>query len=150
MSILATALFQLAQPLNLPLIHWAPLQNSFVWTIASALPPFALALALFLLLYRFVPHDVPIRWQDVWPSALVAAVLWEVAKQGYAFYMARFAMQSYNLLYGSVGAIFGLLTWVYLTGYIILLGAELCAVLSRQREERVKGHVINVEAQPGT
>lgn len=134
-SVLATALFRLARPLNLPFIHWAPLQNRAVWAVVSSLPPFFLALALFMLLYRFVPHGVRVRWREVWPSALLAALLWESAKQVFAFYMANFAQQSYSLLYGSIGVIIGLLTWVYLTGYIILLGAELCAVLSRSKEQ---------------
>jgi membrane protein len=134
-SVFMTAMFRLARPLNLPIIHWAPLQNELVWALVSALPPFALTTALFIFLYRFVPHHVNVAWRDVWPSAILAALLWEGAKQAFALYMANFAQQNYNLLYGSLGAIIGLLTWVYVTGYIVLLGAELCATLSRRRQE---------------
>ncbi len=146
-SLVLTALFQLARPLNLPFVHWAPLQNSVIWTIVAAVPPLALTTALFILLYRFVPHAVRVRWRDVLPSALLAALLWEVAKGAFTFYMKRFAQQNYNLLYGSVGAILGLLTWVYLTGVIVLLGAELCATLSRRREEQANPPPIAVGAQ---
>lgn len=132
-SVGLTTLFELARPLNLPFVHWAPLQNPWLWSLVSSLPPFLLTLTLFSLMYRYVPHKVTVRWRDVLPGALLATLLWELAKWGFAFYLTRFARQSYNLLYGSVGAILALLTWVYLTGYIILLGAEFCAVLSRHR-----------------
>ncbi|MBA3533521.1 MAG: YihY/virulence factor BrkB family protein [Ardenticatenales bacterium] len=132
-SIGLTTLFEVARPLNLPFVHWAPLQNEWLWRIVSALPPFALTLALFSLMYRYMPHKISVRWRDVLPGALLATLFWEMAKSGFALYLSRYALQSYNLLYGSVGFLLALLTWVYVTGYIILFGAEFCAVLSRHR-----------------
>lgn len=145
LSLAATALFRLARPMNLPFTHLAPLQNDFLWAVVSALPAFALTTTLFILLYRFVPHEVHVRWREVIISAVVAALFWEVAKQAFAFYMTRFAQRNYNLLYGSVGAIIGVLTWVYVTGFIILLGAELCAVISRRNSERTRGYPVNLD-----
>lgn len=147
LSIALTSLFEIAQArhLTLPLLNIDPLDNPTVWAIVSALPPFALTMALFAFLYRFVPHRVAIHWQDVWPGALLASLLWEGAKQLFAFYLATFARQNMNLLYGSVGAILALLTWLYVTGYIVLLGAEFCAVLARHRREQAapptRGHL---------
>ncbi|MDQ4075420.1 MAG: YihY/virulence factor BrkB family protein [Chloroflexota bacterium] len=140
-SLALTTLFRFARPLNLPVIQWAPLENPLLWALVSALPPFLLVAALFMLLYRYVPHAVHVRWREVVPSALVAAGLWEIAKHAFAFYLSNFAQQNYSLLYGSLGAIIGLLTWVYVTGYIILMGAELCAVLSRHHDEQREGLV---------
>ncbi|HEX8682356.1 MAG TPA: YihY/virulence factor BrkB family protein [Ardenticatenaceae bacterium] len=135
-SVAATALFNVGQHFNLPFIHWAPLENRVVWAFVAAIPPVALTTSLFALLYRYVPHRLHVPWRDVVPSALLAATFWELAKQGYGYYLANFARQSFNLLYGSLGALIGLLTWVYVAGYIILLGAEFCAVLSRHRQDQ--------------
>ncbi|MGH2544747.1 MAG: YihY/virulence factor BrkB family protein, partial [Ardenticatenaceae bacterium] len=134
-SLVLPVVFRLVQSISLPVAQWAPLDNEVVSMFVSALPSFALTTALFLLLYRFVPHRVNVAWRDVWPGALLAAFLWEGAKRAFAVYLASFAQQSYNLLYGSLGAIIGLLTWVYVTGYIVVMGAELCAALSRRRRE---------------
>lgn len=147
LSVALTSLFEIAQArhLTLPVLNLDPLDNPFVWGLVSALPPFALTMALFAFLYRFVPHRVTLSWRDVWPGALFAALLWEGAKQLFAFYLAAFARQNMNLLYGSVGAVLALLTWLYVTGYIVLLGAEFCAVLARHRREQTapptRGHL---------
>jgi membrane protein len=134
LSILATGVFRLSRSRSLPYSEWAPLENSLVWAFVSAIPPFALSVVLLLLLYRFVPHGVRVRWSDVIPSAVLGAFLWEVAKHIFAFYLGHFVQNSYNLLYGSVGVVIAILTWVYLVAHLILLGAELSAVLHRTRE----------------
>ena len=112
------------------------------------MPPFALTFALFTLMYRFVPHKVSVRWGDILPGAFLATLFWEMAKSGFALYLSRYALQSYNLLYGSVGFLLALLTWVYVTGYIILFGAEFCAVLSRHRRSREGGTQSRWQLQP--
>lgn len=142
LSLAVTGLFEIAQraQISLPLIHISPLQNPVIWAIVAALPPLLLTTGLFMLLYRFVPHDIQVSWRDVLPGALAAALLWEGAKWLFTFYLSTFARQNYNLIYGSVGAILALLTWVYVTGYIVLLGAEFCAVLARHRRDERRPH----------
>ena len=80
----------------------------------------ALGYLFFLLIYRFVPRrPVPRRLAAI--AALVAAVLWEVAKVAFGFYtraLGAFAA------YGAIAFVAGLLTWIYLTAAIILVGAE--------------------------
>ena len=70
---------------------------------------------------------VPVRFRDVWLGAVVAAVLFEALKNGFAFYVANF--HTYDLLYGSLGGILLFLTGVYFTSAILLIGGEMAAAM---------------------
>jgi membrane protein len=80
--------------------------------------------AALLALYRFVPPVTePLRL--LWPSAVAAAVAFEVCVHGYAVYTTRFA--DFNSVYGPIGAVLAFLLLVYLLAAIVLLGAETAA-----------------------
>jgi membrane protein len=80
--------------------------------------------------YRYAPDRPNAKWAWVTPGSIVAAVVWALATVGFAFYVANFG--SYNATYGALGAVIVFLTWLYLTSYIILLGAEMNAVLEQE------------------
>jgi membrane protein len=73
-------------------------------------------------LYYFAP-DVRQRWRWVTPGSVVAVIGWSIASLGFAYYVNNFG--SYNVTYGSIGAVIVLLTWMYVSGFFILLGGEL-------------------------
>jgi membrane protein len=75
-------------------------------------------------LYYFAP-DVEQEWKWVTPGSACAVLGWLLASLGFAFYVNNFG--SYNATYGSVGAVIVLLTWMYVTGLIILIGGEINA-----------------------
>jgi membrane protein len=75
-------------------------------------------------LYFFGP-SVRQRWRWVTPGAVVAVLGWVAASLGFSAYVRHFG--SYNATYGSIGAVIILLTWMYLTAFFILLGAEINA-----------------------
>lgn len=64
---------------------------------------------------------------------LVAVVIWVAASRGLVIYLANF--DTYNRVYGSIGAVAALLIWLYLSGYAILLGAAVDASRARSRAE---------------
>ena len=64
-------------------------------------------------------------------GGLTAGLAWEAGKQLFAWYVNNVA--TYNLIYGSVGAIIAFLLWAYLSAQILLLGAEFTAEYSRWR-----------------
>ena len=70
-------------------------------------------------------------WTSV--GALVAAVLWVVASLGFSLYVNNFG--SYNKTYGALAGVVVLLLWLYLTSYIILLGAEINAESEKQTKK---------------
>lgn len=91
----------------------------------------AFAFIAFAILYKTFPN-VRVSWSVAWRGALVAAVLWQVAKFLYEFYLVYLAR--FNLVYGSVGAIIGLLLWGYISASIVLFCAELSAVMSKREQ----------------
>ena len=106
-------------------IALAPIPNDTAWVIEAirwAVALFVLYAALSLL-YRFGPNQrgARLRWMTV--GAATAVVLWIGASAALSFYLANFAR--YNEVYGSIGAVIGMLLWLYVTAFLILLGAAL-------------------------
>ena len=81
-------------------------------------------------LYRFGPSREDARWQWLTPGSIFTALVWLLLAIGFSFYVTR--LTDYNATYGSVAAIVMLLTWMYLSAYIFLFGAELNAELEHQ------------------
>jgi membrane protein len=89
-------------------------------------------------IYRVAPdRDAPrFRWVSV--GALVAAVLWLIGSLLFSLYVNNFG--SYNKTYGALAGVVVLMLWLYLTSYIVLLGAEINAEAERQtRRDTTKG-----------
>jgi membrane protein len=87
--------------------------------------------------YYFGPCRVRPQWQWITPGALFAAVLWLFGSGLFSLYVAGFG--SYNEIYGSVGAAVVLLTWVYLSAYVVLLGAEVNAEVECRARTATQG-----------
>jgi membrane protein len=66
------------------------------------------------------------RWHQVLPGSVLATLLWLLSTELFGWYVATFA--TYNLIYGPLGAAIALLVWMYMTSFIVLLGAEFNAV----------------------
>ncbi|HBZ86283.1 MAG: hypothetical protein A2509_05925 [Candidatus Edwardsbacteria bacterium RIFOXYD12_FULL_50_11] len=96
----------------------------------SRLTAFLLLLAVFLLLYKFIPN-VKTYWRYVWPGALLATVLFEIAKTLFVLYLEKYA--NFQLIYGSIASIIILLVWIYCSAFIMILGAEFTFQYSRLR-----------------
>ena len=96
----------------------------------ATLVPALLSIVAFILMYRTMPR-AQVRWRDVWLGGLIAGLLWEASQQLFFWYLANLA--TYNVIYGSVGAIIAFLLWAYLSAQIFLLGAEFTAEYNRWR-----------------
>ena len=93
-----------------------------LWLLA----PFLITWVGLTVLYQVVPN-CRVRWRDAIIGALVAAVLFEFARKGFALYVQGIA--NYREVYGALAAIPIFLIWVYLSWVIVLLGAILAAAL---------------------
>jgi len=71
----------------------------------------------------FIGPAVRPRWRWITPGAVVAVLGWIAASLGFSAYVRHFG--SYGATYGSIGAVIILLSWMYMTGFFILLGAEI-------------------------
>jgi membrane protein len=84
----------------------------------------ALAIAL---LYRFGASRQKVRWRWITWGSAVASVLWIAGSLLFSWYAANFG--SFNKTYGSLGAVIGFMTWIWLSAIVILIGAEIDAVM---------------------
>ncbi|HYZ41533.1 MAG TPA: YihY/virulence factor BrkB family protein, partial [Stellaceae bacterium] len=94
------------------------------WPILIILIGFALAV-----LYRFGPSRTQARWRWItWGSAF-ATIGWLIVSVLFSWYVANFG--SYNKTYGSLGAIIGFMTWIWISVLVVLVGAKLDAEIER-------------------
>jgi membrane protein len=89
----------------------------------------ALALAL-ALLYRFGPTRKKPRWRWITVGSAFAGLTWIAASAGFSWYAANFG--SYNETYGTLGAVIGFMTWIWISVIVIMVGAELNAEVEAQ------------------
>jgi YihY family inner membrane protein len=100
--------------------HFAgPLQ--FGYGLLTMGASFGLTLLMFLVLFeRLINRRISL--QQVFPGALVTAVLWEVARYLFTHALPRF---NYRHVYGSIGVVVALMTWAYISSAVMLFGAQI-------------------------
>jgi membrane protein len=81
-------------------------------------------------LYRYAPDRDKPKWSWASPGSVVATVLWVLASVGFSIYVNAFG--NYNKTYGALAGIIILMFWLYLTVYVVLVGAELNAEMELQ------------------
>ncbi|QXQ06378.1 YihY/virulence factor BrkB family protein [Sphingosinicellaceae bacterium] len=98
-----------------------------VWAATACLASAAVAA-----LYRYAPARTHAQWHWLTPGSVLATLGLVLTALGFGFYAANFG--NYNATYGSLGAVVVLLLWLYLSAYVLLLGAEFNAELEHQTE----------------
>jgi len=93
--------------------------NVLRWPVIVGLLIVAMALVYYL------APDVEQQWQWITPGSIVAVLGWLLASLGFSYYVNQFG--SYNATYGSIGAVIVLLTWMYVSGFFVLVGGEINA-----------------------
>jgi len=84
-------------------------------------------------LYRFAPSRRHPQWKWVSTGSIVATIGWLIASAGFSLYVSSFG--NFNETYGSLGAVVIFLLWLYLTAYLILLGAAINSEIEHQTAE---------------
>ena len=90
--------------------------NVLRWPVIVGLLIVAMALVYYL------APDVEQQWQWITPGSIVAVLGWLLASLGFSYYVNQFG--SYNATYGSIGAVIVLLTWMYVSGFFVLVGGR--------------------------
>jgi membrane protein len=101
--------------------------NILRWPVIVLLLILAMAL-----IYYFAP-DVEQKWKWITPGSIFAVIGTIAAALGFSFYVNNFG--SYNKTYGSIGTIIVLLTWLYIVGFVILVGGEINAEIEHASPE---------------
>lgn len=105
------------------------------WVISIVVMSIVLAF-----LYKFAPNK-QFPFKEVIVGAFIATVLWQVVSLGFSFYVSNFG--SYNKTYGSLGGLIVLMLWFFLTGLILVVGAEINAL--RHKKKNVKNAPAKVQ-----
>ncbi len=100
----------------LPLLRWPAL--------------FVIVMLGLAMLYRFGPSRRDAKWRWVSVGSVFAAFAWLAVSAAFSWYLSKFA--DYNATYGSLGAVIGLMMWIWISTTVILVGAELNAETEHQ------------------
>jgi membrane protein len=113
-------------PAAISLIGLSAYQGGLIW-MSSLTLLVGVIFVLLAVLFRYGPSHRPHSLRAVIPGAILATVLWMVASTLFSLYVGRLA--SYDRTYGPLAAAVGVMMWLWVSVYVILLGAELNAEL---------------------
>ncbi|HVW79185.1 MAG TPA: YihY/virulence factor BrkB family protein [Alloacidobacterium sp.] len=108
----------------------APESIGVIWPVLRWVITIVMFVAALELTYYLGPHARHSFWSTL-PGAAVAVGVWFLGSFGLSFYLGHFA--NYNTTYGSLGAVIGLLIWLYISSIAVLVGAELNAELGKRK-----------------
>ena len=107
------------------------------WNIFRYAFIFIIMIFIFASIYKLAPAK-KIKWKEVIPGSIFSTIGWIVVSFGFSFYIDNF--NNYSRFYGSLGAVFILMTWLFLISMIIILGVEINFVTS---EIKNRTHLID-------
>jgi membrane protein len=114
-------------------ISWLNLPSPVPWWVdlLFSLVAVAINIGMFAVIYRFLPA-ARVSWRVALFGGTVVGILWEVAKKAFTVYLAH--SKGYGQLYGAMGGVILLITWLYYSNFIMLLGAEIASVYRMVRD----------------
>ena len=115
-----------------PLLNVVPLPVGAEWAVRIV--GYVVMLVIIWLgltaLYRWGPSREAAKWRWITPGALVAIILLGLASVAFSWYVTNYS--DYGEAYGSLGALIGLMTWIWISSTIVILGAELNSEVEHQ------------------
>jgi membrane protein len=112
-------------------LDYLGLQAFTASTVTIARWPLLLGGIIFVLsvVYRYGPCRDNAQWHWITVGSAVTSLVWLAFSIAFSYYAAHFG--SYNKTYGSLGAVIGVMTWMWLSAMVVLAGAEIDAILER-------------------
>jgi len=105
-----------------------------IWNLIRLVMPFIGLVLVMYLLYRVIPRK-HLKDKNVWPGVIFTSVTWYLFSLVFSIYVDNYS--KYNQLYGSIGSVFILLIWLYGSCTLLLLGAEMNAILQDAKIEQI-------------
>lgn len=116
------------------------LDNIFIkiWNVCRYIIGILTIVIILMSLYKYTPNK-NIRLKDTIPGAVIATIGWIIVSLAYSYYSNYYA--NYEIIYGSIGGIIVLITWIYLSSWAILIGVEVNAklYLINKYRRKIKG-----------
>lgn len=107
----------------------------FLWNMFRYAFVFIVMIFIFALIYIFAPAK-RLKLKEVVPGAIFSTMGWIVVSFGFSFYINNFS--NYSRFYGSLGAVFILMTWLFLVSMIFILGVEINCVIGQIKSRSPK------------
>ena len=121
---------------------------STLWNLVRSILPVLLVFVVFLIMYVSAPN-IKVSIKSVVPGTLFTTAAFLIASWGFGFYVSNFG--NYSATYGSLAGVIILLLWLFITGIIIILGAQINAIMHKkevrkeEKEESTTGDTTNAE-----
>lgn len=132
LSLIPTAGPEAIERLNIPWLHLPqPVPGWLKFAIGLVAIP--INMGMFVLIYKYLPN-AKVSTKAAVISGVIIGVLWEAFKKGFSYYLSNFG--NYNKLYGAFGGIALLVTWIYYSCIVLLLGAAICKMIQERLEWR--------------
>lgn len=106
-----------------------------IWNFLRYILVIFIMILIFASIYRYTPSK-RLKWKEVFPGAIACTVGWLVVSLGFSFYINNFS--NYSKIYGGLGAVIILITWLYLTSIILITGGEINSIIVIRKIESVK------------
>ena len=106
-----------------------------IWNLVRWIMPFVSLVVVIYIIYRFVPRKY-LKVRIVWPGVAFVSIGWYLFSLGFSIYVDNYS--KYNQLYGSIGSVFVLLIWLYGSCMLLVLGAEINALMQEMRLTRIE------------
>lgn len=103
---------------------------NFIWNILRYAIIIAMMIIVFAMIYKVAPAK-RIRFRNVLPGAIITTIGWLIASLAFSYYVNNFS--NYSRLYGSLWAVFVLMTWLFMTSIVFILGVEINSVLEKRK-----------------
>lgn len=103
---------------------------NFIWNILRYAIIIAMMIIVFAMIYKVAPAK-RIKFRNVLPGAIITTIGWLIASLAFSYYVNNFS--NYSRLYGSLWAVFVLMTWLFMTSIVFILGVEINSVLEKRK-----------------
>lgn len=128
------ALVVFGKQLTYLLFHKFNLDEGFynLWSVLNYSFPIIFTFIVFVFLYIMGPN-LKLKAISILPGSIFATVSWTLVSRLFGYYIDHFS--SYIKTYGTIGAFMAFIIWLYITGYILIIGAEINAIFHNYRVE---------------
>lgn len=111
-----------------------------VFAVLLRLPALSISFTIFLAIYKFLPNTKT-YWRYIWLGSALAAVLFEIGKGLFLWYLETFAQ--FDQLYGNLASVVVLMVWTYFCAIVLILGAEFSSEYGRLKQGISRGELIH-------